>query len=210
MQKVEKNIVILISGTGTNMAAVVQASQKEQWRDNFGASIACVISNRPDATGLAFAQSLGVATQVLDHTTFASRKDFDAALADAIDHYRPALVLLAGFMRILTPGFIGHYAGRLLNIHPSLLPAFAGLNTQQRAIDAGCTVAGATVHWVTAELDDGHILAQAAVPVLPNDTAELLAARTLTQEHKLYPLAVRKLLQSWTPKPAARDVAPGA
>ncbi|MDP4614039.1 MAG: phosphoribosylglycinamide formyltransferase [Limnohabitans sp.] len=158
------------------------------------ARVAAVLSNRADAQGLDLARDHGIATQVLDHKTFASREAFDAALMAEIDSYAPDLVVLAGFMRILTPGFVAHYAGRLLNIHPSLLPAFAGLNTHQRAIDAGCCFAGATVHQVTAELDHGAILAQAVVPVLPNDTAESLAARVLTQEHLIYPQAVAEFL----------------
>lgn len=191
-----KNIVILISGSGSNMAAIVQAAQQQDWQRAFGASVTAVISNRPGAAGLEVAQSLGVATQVLDHRAFATREAFDAALMQVIDRYLPALVVLAGFMRILTPGFVGHYAGRLINIHPSLLPAFTGLNTHQRAIDAGCAEAGCTVHQVTAELDHGPILAQAAVPVLPDDTADTLAARVLVQEHRLYPQAVRGWLQT--------------
>jgi phosphoribosylglycinamide formyltransferase-1 len=152
--------------------------------------VAAVLSNRSDAQGLDLAKDHGIPTQVLDHKAFASREDFDAALMAEIDRHAPALVVLAGFMRILTPGFVAHYAGRLLNIHPSLLPAFPGLNTHQRAIDAGCQFAGATVHQVTAELDHGGILAQAVVPVLPDDTADTLAARVLTQEHLIYPQAV--------------------
>ena len=204
MQKVEKNIVILISGSGSNMAAIVQAAQKEHWRDKLGARVACVISNRADAEGLVTARALGVPTQVVDHTAYPSREAFDAALQLAVQSYRPELVVLAGFMRILTPGFTAYFTGRLVNIHPSLLPAFAGLNTHQRAIAAGCRVAGATVHWVTAELDDGQILAQAMVPVLPMDTADVLAARVLVQEHLLYPQAVRALLLALT-KPADRS-----
>jgi phosphoribosylglycinamide formyltransferase-1 len=191
-----KNIVILISGSGSNMAAIVQAAQQQGWRQQFGAAVTAVISNRPGAAGLALAQSLGVATQVLDHRAFELREDFDAALMQLIDSHQPALVVLAGFMRILTPGFVSHYAGRLINIHPSLLPAFTGLNTHQRAIAAGHTHAGCTVHQVTAELDHGPILAQAAVPVLPDDTAETLAARVLVEEHRLYPQAVRSWLQA--------------
>lgn len=191
-----KNIVILISGSGSNMAAIVQAAQQQDWQQQFGASVAAVISNRPGAAGLQLAQSLGVAAQVLDHRAFETREAFDAALMQLIDGYQPALVVLAGFMRILTPAFVGHYAGRLINIHPSLLPAFTGLNTHQRAIDAGCTQAGCTVHQVTAQLDHGPILAQAAVPVLPGDTAESLSARVLVQEHLLYPQAVREWLKS--------------
>lgn len=190
-----KNIVILISGSGSNMAAIVRAAQAQDWYARFGASMAAVISNRADAPGLQLAQSLGVATQVLSHQAFDSREAFDAALMERIDGHQPALVVLAGFMRILTPGFVHHYAGRLINIHPSLLPAFTGLNTHQRAIDAGCLEAGCTVHQVTAELDHGPILAQASVPVLPGDTAETLSARVLVQEHLLYPQAVHDWLQ---------------
>jgi phosphoribosylglycinamide formyltransferase-1 len=195
MSSKTKNIVILISGSGSNMAAIVGAAQQQNWQQKFGAGIAAVISNRAEAGGLQLAQSLGVATQVLSHKAFDSRETFDAALMKLIDGYQPALVVLAGFMRILTPGFVSHYAGRLINIHPSLLPAFTGLNTHQRAIDAGCLEAGCTVHQVTAELDHGPILAQAAVPVLPGDTAETLSARVLVQEHLLYPQAVHDWLQ---------------
>ena len=180
------------------MGAIVKAAQRENWAAKYQARVAAVISNKADAKGLALAAQQGIATESLDHKTFASREDFDAALMQRIDHYatpdHPPLVLLAGFMRILTPGFVNHYAGRLVNIHPSLLPAFPGLNTHQRAIDAGCQVAGATVHQVTPELDHGPILAQAVVPVLPGDTAEALAARVLTQEHLIYPRAVVQLL----------------
>lgn len=189
-----KNIVILISGTGSNMAAIVQAARQQKWSERLGARVAAVISNRPDAKGLLFAREQGIATAVVDHTTHASREAFDAALAQAVDAHQPALVALAGFMRVLTPGFVARYAGRLLNIHPSLLPAFAGLHTHQRALDEGCKVAGATVHQVTAQLDHGQILAQAAVPVLPDDTTETLAARVLTQEHLIYPQAIARLL----------------
>jgi phosphoribosylglycinamide formyltransferase 1 len=190
-----KNIVILISGSGSNMAAIVRQAQQEQWRERFQARVSAVISNKADASGLAFAREQGLATAVLDHKAFDSREAFDAALMAEIDRFDPALVVLAGFMRILTPGFVAHYAGRLLNIHPSLLPAFTGLNTHQRAIDAGCRFAGATVHQVTAELDHGAILAQAVVPVLPDDTAGTLAARVLTQEHRIYPCAVAAFLK---------------
>ena len=191
-----KNIVILISGGGSNMAAIVKTAQQEQWERAYGVRIAAVVSNKADAKGLVFARDHGIATAVLDHKAFESREAFDAALAQAIDQYQPALVVLAGFMRILTPGFVEHYAGRLINIHPSLLPAFTGLHTHQRAIDAGCKFAGVTVHQVTAELDVGPILDQAVVPVLPDDTAETLAARVLTQEHVIYPRAVRALIQT--------------
>ena len=194
MQKFEKNIVILISGSGSNMAAIVQAAQKEQWRDRFNAGVVCVISNRADAPGLATAQALGIPTQLLDHKLYAQRDAFDAALQATVDDYQPALVVLAGFMRILSPSFVAHFAGRLVNIHPSLLPAFTGLNTHQRAIDAGCKFVGATVHRVTEGLDQGEILAQGIVPALPHDSATTLAARVLSQEHLIYPQAIRALL----------------
>ena len=190
-----KNIVILISGSGSNMAAIVRHAQTERWETRLGARIAAVISNKKDAKGLVFAQEQGIPTAVLDHKAFDSREAFDAALAQEIDSHVPALVVLAGFMRILTPGFVAHYAGHLLNIHPSLLPAFPGLHTHERAIAAGCKFAGATVHEVTAELDHGPILAQAVVPVLPDDTGESLAARVLTQEHRIYPQAVADFLR---------------
>jgi phosphoribosylglycinamide formyltransferase 1 len=189
-----KNIVILISGGGSNMAAIVRAAQRDQWPRLYGAEVRAVISNRADAGGLAFAREQGIAAEVVDHKRFAAREMFDEALAATIDRHQPALVALAGFMRILTPAFVAHYAGRLLNIHPSLLPAFPGLHTHQRALDAGCRLAGATVHQVTAELDHGPILAQAAVPVLPDDTPQALAARVLTQEHLIYPRAIAELL----------------
>ncbi len=192
-----KNIVILISGGGSNMAAIVKASQREGWQQAFGARVAAVVSNKASAGGLEFARGQGISTEVVDHKAFATREAFDAELAVAIDRHQPALVVLAGFMRILTPAFVARYEGRLLNIHPSLLPAFAGLHTHQRAIDAGCRVAGVTVHQVTAELDHGPILAQAAVPVLPGDTADALAARILTQEHLIYPRAIAQVLRGY-------------
>jgi phosphoribosylglycinamide formyltransferase-1 len=185
-----KNIVILISGGGSNMAAIVRAADRDRWSERFGARIAAVISNKPEAGGLAIARLHGIETAVVPHKDFPSREAFDEALANAVDAHSPALVVLAGFMRILTPAFVGRYAGRLINIHPSLLPAFPGLNTHQRAIDAGCKVAGVTVHQVTTELDHGPILAQAVVPVLPDDTATSLAGRVLAQEHQLYPRAI--------------------
>jgi phosphoribosylglycinamide formyltransferase 1 len=189
-----KNIVILISGGGSNMAAIVKTVQNAHWATLYGAQVAAVVSNKADAKGLEFAKAQGIATAVLDHKAYPSREAFDAALAQLIDGYNPTLVVLAGFMRILTPAFVQRYEGRLVNIHPSLLPAFPGLHTHQRAIDAGCQVAGATVHHVTAELDHGPILAQAVVPVLPGDTADTLAARVLTQEHLIYPRALAALL----------------
>jgi phosphoribosylglycinamide formyltransferase-1 len=186
-----KNIVILISGRGSNMEAIVRACAAESWP----ARIAAVISNRTDAAGLGFAQANGIATGVVDHTSFASREAFDAELAEAIDRFRPDVVALAGFMRILTPGFVQRYGGRLVNIHPSLLPMFPGLHTHQRAIDAGCKVAGASVHFVTADLDHGPIIGQATVPVLADDSEQSLAARVLAQEHVLYPRALRWLVE---------------
>ena len=186
-----KNIVILISGRGSNMEALIAARDA----GNLPVNIVAVISNRPDAAGLETAARAGIVGHYIDHKAFAGREAFDAALAECIDGFAPDLVVLAGFMRILTPGFVSHYEGRMVNIHPSLLPAFTGLHTHQRAIDAGCKFAGCTVHRVTAELDVGPILDQAAVPVLPGDTAELLAARVLVQEHIIYPRAVLNLLK---------------
>lgn len=198
IQTIKKNIVILISGSGSNMTALAVAAQKEQWVQTIHARVVAVISNRPAADGLAAASGMGLATAVVDHRQFQTREAFDTALQRCIDSYQPTLVVLAGFMRILTPAFVTHYAGRLINIHPSLLPAFTGLNTHQRAIDAGCKFAGATVHQVTAELDHGQILAQAVVPVLASDNAAMLAARVLSQEHLLYPQAIRAFLQGVT------------
>ncbi len=185
-----KSIVILISGSGSNMAAIVRTAQQQRWAQKRGLRVAAVISNRPEAGGLGFAREQGIATDVVDHKAYPDRPTFEAALIEAIDRHQPALVVLAGFMRILTAGFVGHYQGRLLNIHPSLLPAFAGLHTHQRAIDMGCRYAGATVHEVTPELDHGPILAQAVVPVLPGDDAQAVAARVLSQEPRIYPQAV--------------------
>ena len=195
-----KNIVILISGDGSNMEAIIRAAKAQNWEKHLQARVAAVISNRPSAKGLGLAQHHGVKTQVVDHTSFANapnpREAFDTALIKEIDQYAPALVVLAGFMRILAPFFVAHYEGQLINIHPSLLPAFQGLNTHQRAIEAGCQFAGATVHHVSAELDHGPILAQAVVPVMKHDTPESLAARVLTQEHLIYPAAIAKLLEN--------------
>ncbi|WP_374421260.1 phosphoribosylglycinamide formyltransferase [Chromobacterium sp.] len=182
-----KNIVILISGRGSNMQAIVDAKIA-------GARIAAVISNRPDAAGLAWAAERGIATAALDHKAFASREDFDAALAQLIDSHQPDLVVLAGFMRILSASFTRRYEGRMLNVHPSLLPAFTGLNTHQRALEMGCKVAGCTVHFVTAELDHGPIVAQGVVEVLDGDNADTLAERVLQLEHQLYPAAVRRFV----------------
>jgi phosphoribosylglycinamide formyltransferase 1 len=182
-----KNIVILISGRGSNMQALVHAARAEQWPAN----IAAVISNKADAGGLEFAASHGIPTAVVSNKAYQTRDAFDAALREEIDKFAPDLVVLAGFMRILTAPFVEHFAGRLLNIHPSLLPSFPGLATHQQALDAGVKVHGATVHFVTAELDHGPIVEQAVVPVLPGDSEETLSARVLTQEHIIYPRAVR-------------------
>ena len=195
-----RNIVILISGGGSNMAAIVRASRRDAWEQRFGARVAAVVSNNAQADGLVFAREQGIEAEVLDHKAYATRDAFDQALSAAINRYdapgQDALVVLAGFMRILTPGFVQRYAGRLLNIHPSLLPAFPGLHTHQRALDAGCRFAGATVHQVTSELDLGPILAQAVVPILPGDTAASMAVRVLTQEHLIYPQAIAAWLQA--------------
>ena len=195
-----QSIVILISGGGSNMAALVRAAQQEDWAYRYRAHITAVISNRADAAGLQWAQAQGIATKVISHTDFSDRTQFDNALAQAIAAHAlqttPPLILLAGFMRILTPDFVQAHAGRLINIHPSLLPAFTGLHTHQRAIAAGCRFAGATVHRVTEVLDQGAILEQSVVPVLPGDDAKTLAARVLATEHLIYPRAVRRLLSA--------------
>ena len=180
-----KRIVILISGRGSNMQAMVEA----------GLPVAAVISNRADAAGLQYAAARGIATAVVEHRGYATREAFDAALAQAIDGFSPALVVLAGFMRILTAGFVSRYQGRLINIHPSLLPCFTGLDTHARALAAGVKLHGATVHFVTAELDHGPIVIQAAVPVLPEDDEATLAARVLAAEHRIYPQAARWFLE---------------
>lgn len=182
-----KRIVILLSGRGSNMEAIVRACAAERWP----AQVVAVLANRADAAGLAFAARHGIATAVVDHRAHATRDAFDAALAAAVDRHAPDLVVLAGFMRILGPAFVGHYAGRLLNIHPSLLPAFPGLHTHRRALEAGCKVAGATVHLVTPELDHGPIVLQSVVPVQAGDDEAALAARVLATEHLIYPRAVR-------------------
>lgn len=179
-----KRIVILISGRGSNMEAIVRAAIP-------GASVVAVISNRPDAAGLEIARGYGIEARALDHKAFPDREAFDTELASLIDQYAPDLVVLAGYMRILTDGFVRRYEGRMLNIHPSLLPSFTGLHTHRRAIEAGVKVAGATVHFVTPELDVGPIVAQAVVPVLPGDDEATLGARVVVQEHRLYPQVVR-------------------
>jgi len=177
-----KKIVILISGRGSNMQAILEA--------RLPMSVAAVISNDATASGLITAQKHGVPTRVVDHRAYTDRAAFDTALAAAIDEYAPDLLVLAGFMRILTAGFVEHYRDRILNIHPSLLPSFTGLHTHRRALEAGVKVHGCSVHFVTPELDHGPIVAQAAVPVLDDDSEDTLAARVLAQEHRLYPQAV--------------------
>ncbi len=190
------SIVILISGSGSNMQAIVRAAKTEQWRERYNASISAVLSNRSDAKGLAWAKTQGIQTQVVDHKAYTTRALFDEALQLAIDAHKPQLVVLAGFMRILGSDFVQYFEGRMLNIHPSLLPAFTGLHTHQRAIAAGCRFAGATVHRVTSVLDEGEILAQAVVPVLNDDNESTLAARVLTQEHLIYPAAIREIIKT--------------
>lgn len=181
----QKNIVILISGRGSNMEALLRAK--------LPCRIAAVISNKADARGLEIARAHGINTAVVSHRDYPEREQFDAALASAIDVHRPDLVVLAGFMRILTPGFVARYNGRLINIHPSLLPAYAGLHTHERALNDGVKIHGCTVHFVTPDLDHGPVIIQAAVPVLQGDTAETLATRVLHEEHRIYPQAVRWL-----------------
>ena len=182
-----KNIVILISGRGSNMEAIVRSCSAEQWP----ARVVAVVSNRPDAAGLSFAAERGIATAAVDHRAFASRDLFDAELARVVEGFAPDLVVLAGFMRILGPAFVRRFDGRMMNIHPSLLPLFPGLHTHQRAIDAGCKLAGATVHFVTPELDHGPIVIQSVVPLRLGDDAGALAQRVLATEHVIYPRAVR-------------------
>lgn len=184
-------LVILISGRGSNMQSIIRAIDAGE----LNAEIVAVISNRPDAAGLQTAAAAGIDTQLINHRDFDSREAFDIELARTIDQYQPDFVILAGFMRILTAGFVRHFAGKLINIHPSLLPKFKGLHTHQRAIEAGEQEHGASVHFVTAELDDGPVILQAKVPILADDTPESLAARVLVEEHKLYPDAIKLLIQ---------------
>lgn len=187
-------LVILISGRGSNMRSILAAKEQGE----LDIDVAAVLSNRPDAAGLQFAHDAGINTAIVDHKEFDSRESFDRALAAEIDRYQPDFVILAGFMRILTAEFVDHFAGRLINIHPSLLPKFKGLHTHQRAIEAGEKEHGASVHFVTAELDDGPVILQAKVPVLTEDDADTLAARVLEQEHLLYPAAIKKLVTQRT------------
>ncbi len=186
-----KNIVILISGRGSNMEAIVRTFKQEKW----DARLSAVISNRDDAAGLGFAGKAGIPTRVVSHKEYPDRESYDAVLQKTIDEYQPDLVVLAGFMRILTTGFVEHYTGRMINIHPSLLPSFRGLHTHRQAIDAGVRVHGATVHFVTPELDGGPIIAQAIVPVFPGDDEDALAGRVLEQEHRIYPRVVRLIVE---------------
>ena len=190
-----KNIVCLISGRGSNLQALLDTAAAERWSTTLPARVAGGVSNRADAAGLQVAVAHGVPTQVVEHQQYASREAFEAALLHAIDQWRPDLVVLAGFMRVLTTGFVDHYAGRMINVHPSLLPAFPGLATHRQALAAGVRVHGATVHFVSHEVDGGAIIGQVAVPVVPNDTEEALAARVLREEHRLLPRCVRLVLQ---------------
>jgi phosphoribosylglycinamide formyltransferase-1 len=180
-------IVILISGRGSNLQAIIDCAASGA----LAVEIRAVISNRPDAEGLEIASAAGITTEIIDHSQYADRQSFDRALQACIDHYQPGLVVLAGFMRLLTEGFVAHYHGRMLNIHPSLLPELPGLNTHRRAIEAGCSEHGASVHFVTADMDGGPVLLQARVPVKPDDNPGSLAMRVLAQEHRLYPLAIQ-------------------
>lgn len=184
-------IVVLISGRGSNLEAIIEATR----RGELPVDIRAVISNRPDAAGITISRRAGIETVVIDHARYADRTSFDATLQTTIDSFEPGLVVLAGFMRILTPGFVDHYRGRLINIHPSLLPEFPGLNIHQRVIDAGCEVTGATVHFVTPETDGGPAFLQVRVAVRKDDSAETLAGRVLNEEHRLYPEAIRMVAE---------------
>ena len=188
----KQRVAILISGRGSNMASLIAAAKD----DNYPAEIALVLSNRPHAAGLDHAKSQGIATAVVDHTRYGKdRAAFEHALQDVLTAHRIDLVCLAGFMRLLTPWFVGQWQGRMLNIHPALLPAFKGLHTHERALEAGVKTHGATVHFVSAEMDSGEIIAQAEVPVLPGDTPDTLAARVLEAEHRIYPQALRQIAE---------------
>jgi phosphoribosylglycinamide formyltransferase-1 len=204
-----RNIVCLISGRGSNLDAILRCAREEDWERALDVRIAGVISNRADAAGLAVARRFGVGTTVVPHTAYASRAEFEAALTQTIDALDPVLVVLAGFMRVLTEGFVAHYAQRLINIHPSLLPAFPGLDTHRRVLAAGAKVHGCTVHFVSGEVDGGPIIAQAAVRILAQDTEETLAARVLTQEHLLLPRCVRWICEGRVQIEGRRVVAPG-
>ena len=186
-----KNIVVLISGRGSNFKAVYETSVKEKWAEIWGIRIVGVISNRPEAAGLEFAQSVGIPTAVVDHKKYEDRESFERDLVKQIEAFHGELVVLAGFMRVLTPYFVRQYPGRILNIHPALLPSFPGLHTHERALEAGVRIHGVTVHFVSDVLDGGEIVGQAAVPVLAGDTPDKLAERVLKKEHILYPRAIR-------------------
>jgi phosphoribosylglycinamide formyltransferase-1 len=204
-----KSVLCLISGRGSNLEALLRAARDQGWPADFGFEARAVVSNRPEAPGLQVARDHGVPALVLPHAQFASREAFDAALSDLVDAHRPDLIVLAGFMRVLTPGFVARQRGRLINIHPSLLPAFAGLNTHRRALGAGVRLHGATVHFVSDQVDAGPIVAQAAVPVWPDDTEPVLAARVLAQEHLLLPRCVRWILEGRVRLDGERVVAEG-
>lgn len=208
-----RNIVVLVSGRGSNLQALLTRASAERWETDPGASIAAVVSNRAEAEALEVARAHGVPVHIVAHDQFTSRAAFDEALAQSIDRYAPALVVLAGFTRVLTPEFVRRYSGRLINIHPSLLPSFPGLNTHQRALDAGVRVHGATVHFVSDEVDAGAIIAQAAVPVHAGDDEASLAARVLQQEHQLLPRVVRRILEGRVQcggrRAVLKDIAPG-
>lgn len=190
-----KTIVCLISGRGSNLESILRTARDERWESALPARVAAVVSNRAEAPGLAIAREFGVPARVIEHGRFVSRESFEAALIEAIDVHAPAVVVLAGFMRVLTPHFVEHYEGRLINIHPSLLPMFPGLATHRKALAAGVRVHGATVHFVSSDVDAGAIIAQAVVPVRPDDTEEALAARVLAQEHRLLPRCVRWVVE---------------
>jgi phosphoribosylglycinamide formyltransferase-1 len=185
--KPRRRTAIFISGRGSNMVSLIEAARGP----DFAAEIALVLSNRPEAEGLAKAKAAGIATAAIDHRIYAGRTGFEAACQAMLDIHRIDLICLAGFMRLLTPGFVEHWRGRMINIHPALLPSFKGLHTHERALAEGVKIHGCTVHFVVPEVDAGPIIAQAAVPVLETDTAESLSARVLTQEHVIYPLALR-------------------
>lgn len=191
LNNIMKNIVVLISGRGSNFEAILRTARSEDWEGRFGLKIAAVISNRPLAKGLDTARREGIDAVAVDHKAYPTREAFEEALAAAIEPYKPAVIVLAGFIRILTESFVARWEGKILNIHPALLPLFPGLDTHQRAIDAGCRVHGSTVHFVSSVLDGGAIIGQSVVPVLPSDTDETLAARLLPYEHKLYPQCVK-------------------
>ena len=188
----KKRIAVLISGSGSNLQALIDACAEP----DYPAEIALVLSNKADAFGLTRATNANLKTHVISHKDFASREGFDAAMDEVLHAHQVELICLAGFMRVLTPGFVAHWQGRMINIHPSLLPNHKGLHTHQRALDAGDKEAGCTVHWVAEEVDGGDIIMQARVPVLPNDTAETLAARVLKEEHRIYPLALRHVIEA--------------